>query len=798
MKHLALAAGLLLSALFVTPAAARQTHNLNLAWDFWYDGEEAQVQKVDLPHDFQIAQPWVSPQAGETGSRDQAANSRSRLSGRGFKEMKVGWYRKTILPDETWKNKRVLLDFGGIMLTGDVYLNGERIGGTDYGYLGFEIDITDKLIYGQDNELLVRADTGQPENSRWYTGGGLFRDVKLITTAKNAWFARHPLHITTEIHGNRAAVIIQAELYSSLRQTAPLTFRTTVLEYFGDCLVNEVADHVSHPTKYRSQSLRAYVLDTIWIDDPHLWSCEDPHLYSVIVEFYENGADVGQSEPTDYCTEEFGIREISFSPEYGFKLNGQKVLLKGCANHHSMSALGAACYPEVEEYQLRLLKSFGYNHVRTSHNPYSEHFLDLCDQLGILVVDELYDKWLKQYAGGRVEWMQQWPYDVSEFVKRDRNHPSVVMWSLGNELQQYANLPFNDWGVTPYLLQRELLHRFDTTRPVTVAMHPRYRSLETDSLPCDLALTTDIASYNYRYMYFPGDGRRFPHMIFYQSEANTVGMPGNFFEMDLDKVVGLAYWGAVDYIGESGGWPAKGWAQGAFDLSFEPKPIAWLVKSMFSDEPTVHIAIVEQLARDNVWNGVQIGTEHMSENWNRQAGELLSLYTYTNAEKVELRLNGRSLGIKENPSQPSRRNIIRWDSIAYAPGQLEAVAYSGGRIVARHRIETAGKAARLRADVQGARRADGTLLIHLTAVDSRSHKVATADDNLHLSVEGPARVVGVCSGDITSDEDLTGSTVRLYQGTAMVFVRMKGYIPPDKVTLTVRSERMGTQKIKLQ
>ncbi|MBP5171327.1 MAG: DUF4982 domain-containing protein, partial [Bacteroidales bacterium] len=259
----------------------------------------------------------------------------------------------------------------------------------------------------------------------------------------------------------------------------------------------------------------------------------------------------------------------------------------------------------------------------------------------------------------------------------------------------------------------------------------------------------------------------------------------------------LAYWGAVDYIGESGGWPAKGWAQGAFDLSLEPKPVAWLVKSMFSDEPTVHIAIVEQLARDNVWNGVQIGTEHMSENWNRQAGERLSLYTYTNAEKVELRLNGRSLGIRENPSQPARRNIVRWDSIAYAPGILEAVAYTGGKEVARHRIETSGKAVKLRADVQTAQSGDGLAMVHLTAVDGRGRKVATADDNLQLSVEGRAKVIGVCSGDITSDEDLTGSSIRLYQGTAMVYVRLQGAVSPDKVTLTVRSDKMGTQKIRL-
>ncbi len=281
----------------------------------------------------------------------------------------------------------------------------------------------------------------------------------------------------------------------------------------------------------------------------------------------------------------FGIRDIKFSPEFGFKLNGKKVLLKGIANHHTLGALGAAAYPKAIEKRLRLIKDFGFNHVRTSHNPYSTDFLNICDSLGILVVDELYDKWLKQYSGGRKDWTAQWQHDLPEWIKRDRNHPSVIMWSLGNELQGYSNLPFNDWGVTAYRLQKTLLERYDTTRQVTVAMHPRYRSLETDSLPAPLARETDIASYNYRYMYFPGDSRRFPDMIFYQSEANRSGMGPNFYEPDNDRVIGLAYWGMIDYLGESAGWPAKGWEQGVFDMSLQPKPEAWFIKRAQAEIP---------------------------------------------------------------------------------------------------------------------------------------------------------------------------------------------------------------------
>ena len=209
--------------------------------------------------------------------------------------------------------------------------------------------------------------------------------------------------------------------------------------------------------------------------------------------------------------------------------------------------------------------------------------------------------------------MNHWIQDVTEWVKRDRNSPSVVLWSLGNELQQNADQPFNDFGVTCYKMMKTALQRYDSTRLVTVAMHPRYRNWETDSLPCDLAMQTDIQAYNYRYMYFPSDGRRFPWMTFYQSEASISNMGPNFFEMNLDKVIGLAYWGAIDYLGESQGWPAKGWAQGVFDIALEPKPKAYLMKSLFTEEPLVHIAILEDSNADMMWNGVQTGNQQLSE-----------------------------------------------------------------------------------------------------------------------------------------------------------------------------------------
>ena len=520
----------------------------------------------------------------------------------------------------------------------------------------------------------------------------------------------------------------------------------------------------------------------------------------------------------DETSDQFGIRTIAFGPNFGFRLNGRKVLLKGYANHHTLGALGAAAYPKAIEKRILLMKQFGMNHIRTSHNPYSRDFIRLCDKHGILVVDELYDKWTRQHTGGKVPFEQLWQYDVPEWVKRDRNSPSVVLWSLGNELQQDPNQPFNDFGVTMYKLQKTLLQRYDSTRLVTVAMHPRYRNWDTDSLPHDLAMQTDIQAYNYRYMYFPGDGRRFPWMTFYQSEANMTGMGPNFFEMNLDRVIGLAYWGAIDYLGESQGWPTKGWAQGVFDISLEPKPKAYFMRSFFKpDEPLVHIAVIDNKAEAIMWNGINTANDGMSDHWNRKPGTRLNLITYTNADEVELLLNGKSLGRKTNPkTDPKQRNQIRWNDIPYADGTLEAIAYNypptpntqhpspnthhpSPNPVARHRIETTGKAVKLIATPEDSYwNADGTDLMHVRihAIDSKGRRVPMAQDELRFAVEGDAAIVAVSSGDHNSNELNVTDHRRLWNGSALVILRAGQ--SPSKVILKTSADGYKTVVTKLE
>ena len=792
-------------------ASVRDTISLGRGWQF-HRGDVSDVnmlknlqandEVVNLPHDFLIGQDWVAPDASERpDNSDAGSNVRSRLSPRGFKEMGIGWYRYELTPKAEWKGKRILLDFQGIMLVGDVYLNGKRIGGTDYGYLGFDVDVSKLLKFGEVNEIAVKADTRNPNNSRWFTGAGLYRDVNLIVTDKDLYFPRHPLFIRTV---NNQEVKIRANIFNQQKKVkAAGTFipvEVRILDADGHVVAQQKTD-VDFNAKWRD---REYELPAIKIENAKLWSCDTPYLYTAEVTLYDNEGKVA-----DQIREPFGVRTIEMNPQHGLLVNGKKVLLQGFANHHTLGALGAAAYPRAIEKRLKMMKEFGFNHVRTSHNPYSEDFLRLCDRLGILVVDELYDKWLAQYAGGRVDWESLWQKDIPEWVKRDRNHPSVVLWSLGNELQQYSNLPFNDWGVTAYELQKQLLHRYDDTRLTTVAMHPRYRNLDTDSIPADLAVATEVNSYNYRYMYFPGDMKRYPEKTFYQSEASTAAMGPNFYEMDRDKVLGLAYWGAIDYLGESMGWPVKGWNQGVFDLSLQPKPDAYFVKSMFSDEPTVHIGIIEKAGGNVQWNGINVSAGKLSENWNREAGEKVSLYTYTNGDEVELFLNGKSLGVKKNSDDPKLRARIKWDGIAYAPGTLLAVARKNGKVVARHQIETTGEAVALKMVPDAETwHADGQDLMHVRvyAVDKKGRRVMDLKDKnafskLTFTVKGDADIVAVDNGNINSDElhvgkkQLNKTAERaLYQGSALVILRAG--TQPSKVELTVAcgNAASGVQK----
>lgn len=722
--------------------------------------DDADWRKLDLPHDFQIEQPW-----------DSTANR-----GRGFKSLGVGWYRKSFKGDPAWKGKRVLLDFEGIMLHGEVWLNGKKIGGTAYGYLGFEADITDVIQYDGKNVVAVRSST--EGGSRWYTGGGLFRNVHLVVKDTIS-IARHGIYITTpNITNTHAEVMVQVEVAGIKNKQVDLEVITRIFSPEG----KQVGETKTWAPK-KSKLVEVEVpLPNVSIANPQLWSCQTPDLYSAEVSLVLNGKVV------DKLTEKFGIRAIEFSREFGMTLNGKKVFLKGVANHHDNGAVGAAAFETSIGRMMDRLKEFGFNHIRTSHNPYSESFMKLADEKGILIVDELYDKWGSIQAwSGSAPWNDIWYSNVKEWIKRDRNHPSVIMWSFGNELQfqeERWNWPTTDWGVTTYKIMDVVAKRYDPTRKTTVAMYPARAGgiiradpdfrIKENIVPPELSTVTEVASFNYTWEDYQEYLKHAPNMIVYQSEAVTNELAAPYFGMDRDKMVGLAYWGGIEYWGESQGWPRKGWNYSFFNHSMEPFPQAWLTKSIFTDEPLVHIGVVDNEGEMKMWNDQVVGQKVISAHWNRMEGEKYNLYTYTNAEEVELFINGKSIGIQKNSAEVARRNTIYWKDIPYASGKITAIAKTGDKEVARHELETTGKAVALKLEVEnGHWKADGMDLqyVRVYAIDSKGNKVPTASGEITFDVSGLATIIAVDNGDHSSDDLFGGNKKVLHKGFAMAILR---------------------------
>ncbi|WP_316807736.1 glycoside hydrolase family 2 TIM barrel-domain containing protein [Pedobacter agri] len=766
----------------------------NFGWKF-KSGEISDAQqpgfddsgwrKLDLPHDFQFEQPW-----DKTASR-----------GRGFKAMGTGWYRKTFKADPNWKGKKILLDFEGIMLHGEVWLNGKKIGGTNYGYLGFEADIASVIKYDADNVVAVRASTGDTPNSRWYTGGGLFRDVHLVVK-DTVSIARHGIFITTpNISNQNAEVNVQVEIAGIRAKAYELVINTKILAPDGTQVGQTTA---KAPQKVNLTEVEV-PLPKINISNPKLWDCETPNLYTAEVELVLNGKVI------DQLTKKFGIRTIEFSKEFGMKLNGKKVFLKGVANHHDLGAVGAAAYETSIARMMDQLKAFGFNHIRTSHNPYSEAFFDLADEKGILVVDELYDKWGSTVAwAGDASWNDLWYPSIKEWIKRDRNHPSVIMWSLGNELQfqeERWNFPTSDWGVTTYRLMDVVAKRYDPTRKTTVAMYPARAKgiikadpafkIKENIVPPELATVTEVASFNYVWDDYQEYLKHAPNMIVYQSEAVTNELGAPYFGMDYNKMVGLAYWGGIEYWGESSGWPNKGWNYSFFNHSLEPNPQAYLIKSIFQEKPLVQIGVVDSEAESHLWNDVVVGRKYISSHWNREEGRKYNIYTYTNADEVELIINGKSIGVQKNTTDVKSRNVIYWQNVPYQAGKITAIARKGGKVVAQSEMETTGKAVALKLEIENeAWKANGMDLqyVRVYAIDSEGRKVPTAAGEVAFDVEGSANLIAVDNGDHASNELFSGNKKNLHKGFVMAILRSKQIAGKVKLTVSAPGLR-GVQHV---
>ena len=782
----------LLVATVVSVAGERQKVLFNFDWKFKL-GETANAESVklddshwrslDLPHDYQIEMPW---------------NEKANRS-RGFKDMATGWYRKTFDADPAWKGRRVLLDFEGIMLHGDAYLNGQKIGGTDYGYLGFEADVTRLLKYDGKNVLAVHCSTGESKNSRWYTGGGLFRDVNVIVKDSIS-IARHGIYIRTpKVSEAEAAVQVQVEVEGIKNKKLPLTIEAVIYAPDGSP-VGQTS--VSAPQDNKQPTVEVQ-LPLVKVSNPQLWWCEQPNLYTAEVKLLLNG------ESVDCLKERFGIRTIEFSKEFGFKLNGKKIFLQGIANHHDLGAVGAAAHETAISRMMDRIKAFGFNHIRTSHNPYSEAFLRMADEKGLLIVDELYDKWSNTLAwAGRRPWTTIWWENLMEWVKRDRNHPSVILWSLGNELQfqeERCGFPTRDWGITTYDIMNTLVKRLDPTRKTTVAMYPalaggivkhsaEYR-IEENIVPPELAQHTEVSSFNYCWEDYQKYLKKAPNMIIYQSEATTNELSAPFFGMDRDRMVGLAYWGAIEYWGESNIWPKKGWDYSFFRHSLEPNSQAYLIKSIFKpEEPMVHIGIAGKV--DTLWwNDIVVGQTRVTSHWNREVGKKYTVYTYTNGDEVELLVNGKSQGVKKN-NDPKKPNVIIWKGVSYEPGTIKAIARKNGQPYAQHQLETAGKATKLVMEAENTGwKGDGRDLqyVKVYATDAKGRVVPTHEGEVTFLVEGAARLIAVDNGDHSSNDLFDGNRMSLYEGFAMGIVRSNRETGKVKITASCNGLKTVTK-----
>ena len=758
-------------AFFMASAEARHVADFNSGWDFLPDGWEGVSRKLSIPHDFQMEMPWTEKAGGN----------------RGFKPMGAAWYRNSFVTDPAWGDERVFLDFEGIMCIGDVWVNGEKVASTEYGYLGFEADVTDKIKpEGGTNIVEVWASTGHAEGSRWYTGGGLYRPVRIKTRPVRS-IARHGIFVTTPaVSSGSATVRVQLEL-EGFRLDKRLFEKTGSSEHKAAIPRVEAVAVVFGPDGRRTSEVRGdvpmmdyrkrteFALPDMVVQNPALWDVDSPDLHTVEVRLVKDGTVI------DSDRLRFGIRKIEFSPEFGFRLNGRKVFLKSMSNHSDYGAVGVAQFDRSIERTLKRMKSFGFNAVRCSHNPYSESFYRLADELGLLVVDEFTDKWPEgtYLWPGRKPFLALWPELMTEWIRRDRNHPSVILWSLGNELQQserYSGYDTGDWGVTTYRMMDVFAKRLDPTRMTTVGLFPtragaiylkdpRYRAKPL--VPPELSAVMDVASFNYRYEDYGDYMEQNPRMIIFQSEASTSKWLEPYFGMDRVRTVGVSWWGAIEYWGESNRWPKKGWNYSFFSHALEPYPQAYLMKSGLSpEEPLTRIGVVEDGGERLVWNDIHSGQYRLGENWNPGGKEARDVFVFSNAEEVELLLNGRSLG-KKKP----RFNVAKWDGVAYAPGRLEAKGGNGSA----HFVETTGSAAALRIveEEPGDWRADGSDLKYLRvyAADPQGRRVPDASNVLRVSVEGPVSILALDNGDHFTDEMFSVSEKRMHKGFALVVLR---------------------------
>lgn len=744
----------LLSAQLVSFAQVRVITNFDKNWTFLQADEneaskpafdDSKWRKLDVPHDWSIE-----------GAYDKA-NLTAR--GGGYLPSGIGWYRKSFNLDEKLAKKKVTIEFDGIMANSDVYINGVHLGNRPYGYINIVYDLTKHLNFGKGktNVIAVRADNSVQPASRYYTGAGIYRTVRIVATDQ-IHIDNDGVFISTEdATASKATVKVQTNVVNETTKSAQITIETSVLDAAG-----KVVKTAQSKQQVAAGAHFQFTQDLPLIN-PKLWNLESPNLYKTLTKISIAGSVVDDQVTT------FGIRAFKFDAATGFWLNGKNFKLKGACLHHDGGAVGAAVPLAIWEHRLKLLKEVGVNAIRTAHNPVAAAFLDLCDQMGFLVMDETFDTWNSAKNNGEKGYNRfftaWWERDTRAMVKRDRNHPSIVIYSVGNEIHDDLNSPE---GFKKYKDQQDLVHLLDPTRPVTMAL---FRPANSKVYTNGFAEMMDVVGQNYRENELVALHQAKPHLKVIGTENTHV--PVQYLALrDHPFMAGQFLWTGFDYLGEAD-WPQITNAQGLFDRAGNWKQQSLQRQSWWAEQPVVHIVRKEDNAGAGAWINNWTPTDLDTYDDARVA-------VYSNCTEVELFLNGKSLGAKVKPADDSPR---LWE-VTFEKGTIMAVGKNNGKVVATEEFKTAGKPAKVMLSVNKSQinnNWDDVAFVTANVYDVDGNLCPNADDLIKFDIEGPGFIVAVDNGNVASHEMYKATQRHAYRGSCLALV--KANQPSGKITI---------------
>jgi len=726
------------------------------------DYADSQWENVQLPHDWNIKMKFSQAAGG----------SAAYLPG------SVGWYRKNFTVPKSYAGKHVLILFDGIFHQSDAYINGQHLGFRPYGFCSIEYDLTPYLKIGAENVIAVRVDcTG--DRPRWYAGSGIYR---------HAWLqVVDPVHITTygisvttpTVSDGKADVQVISSVNNATSERKTVTVSQRILDNTG----KQITQTATEKTTIDAQSV-SDVKQLVSLTSPKLWDIENPVLYTVETTVGVNG------KVTDVVTTPFGIRTFKFDAGKGFFLNGRSVKLKGVCLHQDAGVLGTAVPDRAYERRLEILKEYGCNAIRCAHNQPSPEFLDMCDRMGFIVIDEAFDKWKSgYYARYFDDW---WQKDLENMLLRDRNHPSIALWSIGNEVQEAWDE--SDTGVERARMLQDFVHRTEPTRPVVLAAQNNHQS--------KFSGVTDVIGYNYLEARMLSDHKTFPERRFLITEelpyysgeegnirSYTTNNPWNIIA-ENDFIAGGFVWSGVDYLGEAE-YPGKGWPNGLFDICMFEKPRATFHRAMWNDKPVVRIAVKDQSldiepGRD-LWQWPRIAAHwNFPDSYN---GLIMEALTTTNCETVELYLNNKLMGRQRTADFPN--HTIAWN-VPYIRGTLVAKGFDGDKEVAQDTIKTSKNAHHLALTADRTTiKADGQDLSHISIhlEDIDGNFVQTDDRKLTVTVEGEGKFLGIDNGDLRRADSFAGNQLKTYFGRALVIVQSTRKTGHIKVNVSMEGSR---------